>query len=124
MKSRILVVDDDLLVRSALRRTLRDHFQVDMADSGAAAIASLEANRYAAVISDLKMPCMDGLSLLKWVARNQPETGRILLTGHADFQLTVGAVTAADIFKILHKPWDNAELIAILYAAIGREKIK
>ncbi len=122
MKPRVLVVDDDLLVRSALLRTLRDHFEVDLAASGADAMEILKSVRYAAIVSDLKMPGVDGLRLLQWVATYLPETQRILLTGHAEFPSTVGSMNDAGIYKIVLKPWDNEELIAVLTAAIGREK--
>jgi YesN/AraC family two-component response regulator len=75
--------------------------------------------RFDIVISDLKMPGMNGLSLLAWTAKHAPNTKRILLTGFTDIEATAELVAEAEIFKVLHKPWDSQDLINILMSALA-----
>jgi DNA-binding NtrC family response regulator len=82
------------------------------------AFDQLQERTFALVISDLKMPHIDGMTLLRWVADNQPMVRRILLTGHADLNTALAAVNDAGVTRIIQKPWNDAELRVIVEAAI------
>lgn len=120
MPSRILVVDDDALVRSALLRSLRGYtsFEVDAVASSDEAFERLAAREYAVVISDYKMPRVDGVELLTWVADTFPQVKRILLTGHAELNATIAAVNEAGVYRIIQKPWNDADLRVVVAQAV------
>lgn len=118
--NRVLIVDDDTLVRNALKRCLRaEEYDVDTAESSREAFECLTNHQYAVVISDLKMPRIDGMALLRWVAENQPKVRRILLTGHADLDVVITAVNDVGVFRIIQKPWDDTELRTLVQTAIS-----
>ncbi|MCP5151591.1 MAG: response regulator [Ectothiorhodospiraceae bacterium] len=108
---RVLCVDDEPAILSALRRVLRpDRYEVRVATGGAQALQMLEEQPVDLVISDMRMPEMDGAAFLTHVAARWPETVRILLTGYSDFDSTVAAVNQGQIYRYLAKPWDEGDL--------------
>jgi CheY-like chemotaxis protein len=103
---RILLVDDEPNVLVALRRLL-DGFDVFIATSGEAGLQQLQENGpFAVVVSDMRMPQMDGAAFLSRVRELAPDTVRILLTGHADVGSAIAAVNDGGIFRYLCKPCD------------------
>lgn len=105
MTERILLVDDEPKVLSALSRGLGHRFDLRCATSGLAALALLDTDGpFAAVISDMRMPGMGGLELLCEIRRRAPETVRMILSGHSDFQTVVGAINEGAIFRFHTKP--------------------
>jgi response regulator RpfG family c-di-GMP phosphodiesterase len=89
----ILCVDDEQNILSSLRRVFRPHFsRVFTAGSGAEGLALLERERIDVVISDMRMPEMDGALFLENVRNRWPETVRLLLTGYSDINSTIGAI--------------------------------
>jgi two-component system probable response regulator PhcQ len=74
------------------------------------AIASVRTQVYDLVISDFRMPQMDGLSFLREVVALQPDVARIIISGHADLPVVLSAVNALQIFRFVSKPWNDAEL--------------
>lgn len=109
----VLCVDDEPNILSALRRSLRpEGLRVLTADSGDEALQVLQADRVDVVISDMRMPGMDGAQLLAQVNEHWPQCVRLLLTGHADTDAAVAAINHGRIFRYLRKPWDDAELRA------------
>ncbi len=118
---KVLVVDDDVQVGKALCRLLRRAaFEATLATSGAEAIQKLEALRPDAVISDFRMPGMDGVALLAEVERRQPRTLRLLVSGHADLELVAKSMRLGAISHYLGKPWDEQALVAILHEGLRR----
>jgi len=102
---KILVVDDEESVLSALKRLLlRKGFEVEIAPGSQEALDTLDRFRPDVVVSDFKMPGMNGAQLLATVAQKLPSARRILLSGCADVPLGVDAV-------FLPKPWDQDELL-------------
>jgi response regulator RpfG family c-di-GMP phosphodiesterase len=108
----VLCVDDEPNILSSLKRVLRTEGHcVVTATSGRQALAMLAEMPVDLVISDMRMPEMDGAQLLEQVSQRWPQLVRILLTGHADMGSTVAAINRGRIFRYLHKPWDEAELL-------------
>ncbi len=113
----VLCVDDEPNVLSALKRCLRlDGIRVLTADSGALALDLLAQEEVDLVISDMRMPGMDGAQLLELVHQRWPSTVRLLLTGHAEMDSAIAAINRGRIFRYLSKPWDDTEL----RAAVGQ----
>jgi response regulator RpfG family c-di-GMP phosphodiesterase len=107
----VLCVDDEPNILSSLKRALRGpRLNVLTALSGAQALELLQALPIDVIISDMRMPEMDGAQLLEQVRQRWPRIMRILLTGHADMGSTVAAINRGGIFRYLQKPWDITEL--------------
>lgn len=117
----VLCVDDEANILAALRRVLRAAgYQVLLAEGGAAALQALKGWPIDAVISDMRMPGMDGATLLEQVHAGWPQAVRILLTGHADMNATVAAINRGRILRYISKPWDEPELLATLREGLER----
>lgn len=117
---RVLLVDDEENILRSLRRLLRaEPYEVFAVDSADAAIALLEQQRIDLVISDARMPGMDGPTLLSIVRRRWPWVVRILLTGYADMNSTIKAINDGRIYQYISKPWDDDELRATIRQALA-----
>ena len=114
----ILIVDDEPHVISALIRGLDEEpYRITGAAGGAEALQLMAGQSFKVVISDEKMPGMDGAEFLSLVRERYPETVRIMLTGHASVEATMRAVNRGEIYRFFTKPWDDIELkLAILSA--------
>jgi response regulator RpfG family c-di-GMP phosphodiesterase len=111
-KRTVLCVDDEPGILSALKRALRlSDISVITATSGEQALEFMEELPIDLVISDMRMPGMDGAQLLERICRDWPDTVRILLTGYSDTAATILAVNRGRIFRYLQKPWDERELV-------------
>lgn len=115
---KVLVVDDEPGVLRAVARVLRRRFQVETASGGDEGLQKLDSFKPDAVVSDLKMPGMDGLAFLDAVARRLPGCGRILLTAHGE----PDASSPAGILW-MQKPWDNDALIAALERLVSPTRV-
>jgi response regulator RpfG family c-di-GMP phosphodiesterase len=121
---KILCVDDEPRVLEALNRHLREHFEVLTADSGAAAIDLIKANRdLAIVLSDMRMPEMDGATLLRHSRALQPKAVRVLLTGQADIAAAIKAINEGQIFRFLTKPCPPDQLLTVLEEAVRQYEL-
>nr|WP_320131123.1 HD domain-containing phosphohydrolase [uncultured Holophaga sp.] len=121
MTRKILFVDDEENVLSAYTRVLRKRFQIETATGGEEALLRLEGSGpYAVIVSDMRMPRMDGVQLLSKVKELAPETVRIMLTGNADQQTATDAVNRGAIFRFLTKPCDAETLGQVLDAALDQ----
>jgi response regulator RpfG family c-di-GMP phosphodiesterase len=117
----ILCVDDEPNILSSLRRALRNpQYRVLTAPGGHEAIAIMEAAPADLVISDMRMPGMDGAQLLGQIRRRWPRTMRILLTGYADVNSTIAAINEGQIYRYVNKPWDDGELQVTVAQALER----
>ena len=111
-KRTVLCVDDEPAILSALKRALRaPDIAVITATSGTQALELMAELPVDLVISDMRMPGMDGAQLLERACREWPDAVRILLTGHSDTAATIQAVNRGRIFRYLQKPWDQGELV-------------
>lgn len=112
MNKKILFVDDEPNVLQSIRRSLRKEFDVDTAEGGEEALTKLKANgTYAIIVSDMRMPGMNGVELLAQAKKDSPDTVRMMLTGNADQQTAVDAVNHGDIYRFLNKPCGSEQLI-------------
>jgi response regulator RpfG family c-di-GMP phosphodiesterase len=121
----LLFVDDEPSILSALRRLFRPHgYRILVAEGGAAGLAVLEQEHVDLIISDMRMPEMDGATFLKQACKRWPNTVRILLTGYADVSSTVAAINEGEIFRYISKPWDDEEIVKIVADALERQRLE
>jgi two-component system probable response regulator PhcQ len=122
MSSRILLVDDEANVLTALSRMLRRELggevQVETIHLAERALLSVRDNQYDAIISDYRMPGMDGLEFLLECRALQPDASRIILSGMTDFDVLMTAINEVGILRFLPKPWDDLELADTVRDAI------
>ena len=120
----ILCVDDEANILSALRRLLRPTgHRILTAESGTAGLELLATEPVDLVISDMRMPEMDGAQFLEQVRERWPHTMRLLLTGYADMTSTVNAINRGQIYRYIAKPWNDAELPQIIKEALERQRL-
>lgn len=121
MGSCILIVDDEPNVLSALQRAfLEEPYRVITAGSGEEGLKLLHSCRVKVIVSDERMPGMDGAAFLAAVRENHPETVRIMLTGHASLQSAMKAVNSGEIYRFFTKPWQELELKMSIRSAIEK----
>ncbi|WP_246264417.1 HD domain-containing phosphohydrolase [Aromatoleum toluvorans] len=121
----ILLVDDEASILSSLRRLLRPSgYTIHLAESGKAGLEVLEREHIDVVISDMRMPEMDGAQFLEHVRTRRPEVIRLLLTGYADMSSTIDAINRGEIYRYIAKPWDDNDLMLILRDALERRRLQ
>ncbi|MFZ3263918.1 MAG: response regulator [Terriglobales bacterium] len=119
MADKILFVDDEPAVLDGLKRMLHREFEVDTAPSGEQGLAEIQENGpYAIVVSDMRMPEMNGVQFLSRVRQTTPDTVRMLLTGHTDLNAAMGAVNEGNIFRFLTKPCEKDILSKAITAGL------
>lgn len=111
-KHTILIVDDEVNNLQLLRRTLRHDYNILTASNGKEALEIVEGkgNEIALIVSDQKMPEMEGTEFLKQVAGNYPDIVKILLTGHLDVDAIVDSINDCHLYQYIVKPFDPEEL--------------
>ena len=114
----LLLVDDDARILSALERSLRrEGYEILTAESGDRALEVLAERRVDLVVSDHKMPGMNGLELLREVKQRHTTTARMLITGWTE-EIAAGEIEELGIRAVLTKPWEAAELKDALRAQL------
>src|SRR3989441_6093577 len=124
-EGRVLIVDDDLALLQALPEALRLRMPgvtVDTADSGVAALDRIAARDYDAIVTDIKMPGMDGLELLAEIRTHRPDTPTLMITGHGEHDLVVHALRAG-AYDFIQKPIDRDYFVASLRRAIEMREL-
>jgi two-component system response regulator AtoC len=117
MADRVLVVDDEQSLRKVLSATLqREGYEVEVASDGEEALAALERDGADVVVTDLVMPRMDGLTLLRKVVKSHPDVPVIVVTAHGKIDSAVTAMKAG-AFDFVTKPFEHADLKAIIAKA-------
>jgi response regulator RpfG family c-di-GMP phosphodiesterase len=123
-KLKILCVDDEPMVLEGLSRQLRKNFSVTTATGGEAGLEIMEREgAFVTVVSDMRMPGMNGAEFLKNVLQRWPDTVRILLTGQTELDAAITAVNEGNIFRFLTKPCPPDKLISALNAAVAQYKL-
>lgn len=108
INAKILLVDDEINILKTLVRLLRNEpYQLLTANSGKQGLEILKENHIHMVISDMRMPHMNGADFLQKVEQEYPDIIKIIMSGYADLNSLVDAVNMADISYIISKPWDN-----------------
>ncbi|USR91226.1 SpoIIE family protein phosphatase [Phormidium yuhuli AB48] len=123
-KLKLLVVDDETDNLDLLYRTFRREFQVYKAESALSALQVLEERgEMAIIISDQRMPEMNGTEFLSKTVDRYPDTIRILLTGYTDVEDLVEAINSGQVFKYITKPWNPEELKTVVQQASETYKV-
>lgn len=121
---KILLVDDEQLVLEGLRRQLRKNYDVHTADSGEKGLQKIiSEGPFAVVVSDMRMPVMDGIAFLTQVRGISPESVRMMLTGYADQQTAIDAINRGAIFRFLTKPCSYENLTAAIDSGLDQYRL-
>lgn len=124
MTEKILFVDDEPHVLQSIRRQLRKRFSLEIAEGGEEALRVLkEKGPFAVIVSDMRMPEMNGVELLSKVKDLYPDIVRLMLTGNADQETAMDAVNTGHIFRFLTKPCPPATFITSLALAQRQHRL-
>jgi len=124
MSVKILCVDDEPNILSGYQRSLRKQFEIETAPGGAEALQKIETcGPYAVLVTDMRMPGMDGLQFLAEAQQIAPDSVRIMLTGNADQKTATDAVNEGHIFRFLNKPCPPEELAYALTAGLEQHRL-
>jgi FixJ family two-component response regulator len=120
----VLCVDDEPQILAGLSVTLRRRYEIVPATSGAEALAVLAARTdVAVVLSDMRMPVMDGAAFLAKAKDVAPDAVRMLLTGYTDIEAAMNAVNQGQIFRFLTKPCPTMTLLSSIYHAVEHHNL-
>jgi len=124
MTERVLLVDDEPLVLEGLKRQLRKKVDVETAAGGREGLELVERSPpFAVVVSDMRMPEMNGSQFLEQVRRRSPDSVRMILSGQAEIESTIAAVNLGQIFRFLTKPCSTEALLAALDAGVEQYRL-
>lgn len=123
MMHRVLCVDDEPNVLEGLARTLSEDFDVHTATSGEEGLAAMSRGSFSVVVSDMRMPGMNGATFLSRARALEPDAARILLTGQADVQSAIAAVNEGAIFRFLSKPCPPSSLLDTVAKAAEQNRL-
>ena len=122
--NKILLVDDETNVLQGYKRNLRSKFDVYAAESGAEGLIALKQHGpFAVVVSDFKMPGMNGIEFLSKVKEISPDSVRMMLTGYADLESAMKAINEGNIYRFLTKPCSVELFAKNLYDATGQYQL-
>ena len=116
---KILLVDDEQHLLNALRRELKDHYEIEAFSDPVTALEHCRNTQFDLVVADYKMPGMNGIEFLKQFRRLQPDSPRILLSGEADINALIRMINETHIYRFLAKPWNKAELLSSIRQALA-----
>jgi len=108
-KAKILLVDDESNVLKAISRLLRD-YDITAITSPEEALLIASKTNFDVVISDYRMPGMNGVEFLIQLMKIQPDSIRMILTGYADLESAQTAINEAGVYRFINKPWNNIEI--------------
>lgn len=121
MENRILLVDDEALVLMALKRSLyEEDLEIVTAASGEKALLLMKEEPFKVVISDERMPGIQGSDFLSQIRDLYPSTIRMMLTGHATLEAAMRAVNDGEIYRFFSKPWNDQDLVFAIRSAIEK----
>ena len=121
---KILLVDDDSNILEGYRRGLIREFLLETALGGEQALTlAAENGPYAVVVSDMRMPGMDGIQLLSRIKALSPDTIRVMLTGNTDTETAINAINEGSIFRFLNKPCSKEVMAKTITAALMQYRL-
>jgi len=125
-RARVLFVDDEERILTALKTIFRGRYHVLTAANGKEALDFISKFKIPVIVSDQRMPGMLGVELLRRARDLSPDSVRILLTGYSDLASIVGSINDGEVFRFISKPWDNQELQNVIGEAveIGQQLIE
>jgi CheY-like chemotaxis protein len=124
MRDRVLFVDDEPNVLDGIRRQLRNRVELETATSAAAGLDIItQQGPFAVVVSDMRMPEMDGARFLAKVNEIAPQTVRMVLSGQADLESTIAAVNEGRVFRFLLKPCNSETLFGVIKNGIEQYRL-
>jgi response regulator RpfG family c-di-GMP phosphodiesterase len=124
MTRKVLFIDDDESILETFERVLGFDYEVETASSGPDGLKVLqEEGPFAVVVSDLRMPEMDGVETLARIKELSPNTVRVMLTGHADLEASIAAVNEGRVFRFLTKPCPPPTLKSVLDASLEQYRL-
>lgn len=122
-KPKILFVDDEASVLTGISRTLYGRYQLTLANGGDEGLQLLEAQDFDVVVTDMRMPEMDGATFLQRVRAKRPGTIRMVLSGHSDLEAACAAINDGQIFRFLLKPIARDALVGALEAGLEQKRL-
>jgi response regulator RpfG family c-di-GMP phosphodiesterase len=129
---RLLLVDDEPNILHALTRVLGGRrigqepeptYQIEAFDKPAQALERAADQAFDLVISDFRMPVMDGVEFLRRLVQLQPSIARLILSGYADLEALIGAINHVQIFRFIGKPWHELELRQTVAQALQQREL-
>lgn len=125
-KNNVLFVDDEVNILNSIRRvTIGEEFETLIATSGEKALELFNENEISVIVTDMRMPKMNGLQLLEKVKEISPNTMRMVLSGYAQMPQVLATVNKVGVFKYITKPWNNEEeFLPAIHEALYYNNIK
>lgn len=124
MNNKILCVDDEESILRGFQLNLRKDFELHLASNGVEGLEVFDKEGgFALVLSDMRMPQMNGATMLSEIKARDPEVVTVLLTGHTDFESAMSAVNEGSIFRMLSKPCPPETLIRILNDGLAQHDL-
>ena len=124
-KFTLLIVDDEPNVIKSVKRLLFEtDYKILSAESGEKGLTMFEGNEIDLVISDYRMPGMNGVEFLRRVRELYPDTIRLILSGYADVAAVVEAINDGQVYKFISKPWNDQELLTTIMRALDQHRLK
>ncbi|MFA5180112.1 MAG: HD domain-containing phosphohydrolase [Syntrophales bacterium] len=121
---KILLVDDEQSILAGFQRQLRKKYHIETATSGHEGLKKIaDSGPFAVIVSDMRMPVMDGITFLMEVRQTAPESVRMMLTGNADQQTAIDAINRGAIFRFLTKPCSHEHLTGAIDAGIEQYRL-
>ena len=116
-RRRVLIVDDEERVTRVLEALLRNEYDVEVSNDPQHALNSVERTFFHVIVSDQRMPQMEGVEFLRRSREISAASVRILLTGYSDMNAIVGSLNEGEIFRFMSKPWRTSEIREIIREA-------
>lgn len=114
----VLLVDDEARILSALHRLLHEKYHVEKTESPEHALERLKEEEFALLITDQRMPLMEGTELCAYAAEVAPETKRVILTGYSDMKAALDAINRGAVYRFMLKPWRDEEMLHMVEEAV------
>ena len=129
---KIMLVDDEPNILNSLRRAINampwdavgEKLVVEAFSSPLSALERAQENAFDLVISDYRMPDMDGVSFLQRLIELQPDISRLILSGYADLQAVINAINKVQIFRFISKPWEDYDLTSSITQALAVRRLQ